>query len=87
MNDTNQPTPTVLVIFGAGGDLTWRKLTPALFNLYLDHFLPENFSILGVDIKEMQDDEFRTHLRDGVDQFSRRGKSSDPDWQAVCNPG
>ena len=35
--------PTVMVIFGASGDLTARKLVPALFNLSLDHLLPENF--------------------------------------------
>ncbi len=82
MNEMVRPSPTVLVIFGAGGDLTWRKLTPALFNLFLDHYLPEQFAILGVDIKAMKDDDFRKHLRQGVDQFSRRGKPDDQDWQA-----
>ena len=82
MNEMNRPTPTILVIFGAGGDLTWRKLIPALFNLFLDEFLPEKFAILGVDIKEMQDDEFRKHLRQGVDKFSRRGPADDQAWQA-----
>jgi len=81
MNELNRPDPTILVIFGAGGDLTWRKLTPALFDLFLDEFLPQSFTILGVDIKEMEDDEFRAHLRQGVDQFSRRGSPNDQDWQ------
>jgi glucose-6-phosphate 1-dehydrogenase len=51
--DTTQPGPTLLVIFGAAGDLTWRKLVPALYSLYLDDWLPEQFSIIGIDRKEM----------------------------------
>ena len=74
------PAATVLVIFGAGGDLTWRKLIPALYNLYLDHWLPEQFAIIGLDRRAMSLDEFRQHLRDGVDQFSRRGKSIEKVW-------
>ena len=75
-----QPDPSILVIFGAGGDLAWRKLVPALFNLYLDHWLPEHFAIIGLDLKEMSDEEFRAHLRDGIDRFSRRGKPEDEVW-------
>jgi glucose-6-phosphate 1-dehydrogenase len=70
----------ILVIFGAGGDLAWRKLIPALYNLCLDNLLPDRFTILGVDIKPMRLEEFRDHLRQGVDQFSRRGKASDEEW-------
>jgi glucose-6-phosphate 1-dehydrogenase len=43
------PPPTVLVIFGAAGDLTHRKLLPAVYNLFLDHWLPDRFAVLGVD--------------------------------------
>jgi glucose-6-phosphate 1-dehydrogenase len=74
-----RPDPTVIVIFGAGGDLAWRKLVPALYNLYLDEWLPEHFAILGLDLKSMDDGEFCQHLRDGVDRFSRR-KSEDEPW-------
>ncbi|MFN2160063.1 MAG: glucose-6-phosphate dehydrogenase [Anaerolineales bacterium] len=80
MTNIDQPEHTFLVIFGAGGDLTWRKLIPALFNLYLDDLLPDCFAIFGIDVKEMDDQEFRKHLRQGIDQFSRRGKSKDEDW-------
>jgi glucose-6-phosphate 1-dehydrogenase len=69
------------VIFGAGGDLTWRKLTPALYNLFLDGWLPEQFAVIGVDLKEMSDEAFRQRLRDGVDRFSRRGKAKDEEWE------
>jgi glucose-6-phosphate 1-dehydrogenase len=42
------PQPTVLVIFGGGGDLTHRKLVPALYNLFLDHWLPDPFAAGGL---------------------------------------
>ena len=50
--------PTIIVIFGAGGDLTWRKLIPALYNLYLDQWMPEHFAVIGVDRKDMSEEEF-----------------------------
>ncbi len=71
--------PTIIVIFGAGGDLTQRKLIPALYNLYLDGWLPAQFAILGVDLKEMDNDAFRESLRQGVDAFSRQ-KTEDDSW-------
>lgn len=49
----------VFVIFGASGDLTFRKLIPAVFDLYMGKFLPENFAVLGVSRTGMSDDEFR----------------------------
>jgi glucose-6-phosphate 1-dehydrogenase len=73
--------PAALVIFGAGGDLTWRKLVPALYNLFLEDLLPKRFTLTGLDRKEMSQDEFRQRLRDGVDRFSRRGKTDDDQWQ------
>jgi len=53
-----QPAPTVMVIFGAVGDLTWRKLVPALYNLYLDHWLPAQFAVIGLDRKENEPGRF-----------------------------
>jgi glucose-6-phosphate 1-dehydrogenase len=72
--------PTVLVIFGGAGDLTRRKLVPALFNLFLDGRLPGPFTVLGVDRTALADNAFRGQLREGVEQFSRRGKPADADW-------
>ena len=43
MSLPSQHEPTVIVIFGASGDLTQRKVVPALYNLFLDHWLPERF--------------------------------------------
>jgi len=84
MTEPEKLEPTILVIFGAGGDLTWRKLVPALYNLCLDNMLPDRFAIFGVDMKPMTVDEFRRHLREGVDQFSRRGKTSDEEWNTFA---
>ncbi|MCB0172171.1 MAG: glucose-6-phosphate dehydrogenase, partial [Anaerolineae bacterium] len=84
MNNSISLEPTTLVIFGAGGDLTQRKLLPALYNLYLDHWLPESFAIVGIDLKTMTDDDFRQHIRQGLDEFSRRTPIKDEEWQAFA---
>ncbi|MGB5820143.1 MAG: glucose-6-phosphate dehydrogenase, partial [Saonia sp.] len=55
----NKIANQMLVIFGASGDLTARKLVPALFNLYKGKHLPEKFVILGVSRSDLTDDEFR----------------------------
>lgn len=73
--------PTVFAIFGAGGDLTSRKLIPALYNLYLDNWLPPQFEIVGLDRTAMSDDDFARHLRRGVDTFSRSGQAEDGPWR------
>jgi glucose-6-phosphate 1-dehydrogenase len=80
MQSELQLPPIILVIFGAAGDLTWRKLIPALYNLFLDNMLPEKFAIFGVDGKPSSISDWCDHLRDGVDQFSRRGKADKTKW-------
>jgi glucose-6-phosphate 1-dehydrogenase len=84
MPNNIHPDSSILVIFGAGGDLTWRKLVPALFNLCIDNWLPDHLAIIGVDLKEMSDEEFRAHLHDGIDRFSRRGKPEDEMWNGFA---
>jgi len=59
-----------IIIFGASGDLTQRKLIPALFNLYRKERLPGEFNILGFAVTGWQEDDFRRSLRAGVDQFA-----------------
>ena len=85
MSESIHPGPATIIIFGAGGDLSWRKLVPALYNLSLDGYLPAQFAVIGVDRKEMTDEDFREHLRDGVDRFSRRGKADDGAWTAFAS--
>lgn len=58
----NLPLSHILVIFGASGDLTKRKLIPALFELYEQNLLPEKFAVLGVARTEMGDQEFRNKM-------------------------
>jgi glucose-6-phosphate 1-dehydrogenase len=84
MSLSSQHEPTVIVIFGASGDLTQRKVVPALYNLFLDHWLPERFALIGFARTSFTETSFREHLRQGVDQFSRRGKADDKDWQAFA---
>ena len=62
--------PTSIVIFGASGDLTQRKLVPSLFNLYRKGRLPKQFRIVGYGNTAFSDDQFRTHLRDGLKEFA-----------------
>lgn len=69
----NKTDNQMLIIFGASGDLTARKLVPALFSLYKEKHLPENFVVLGVSRSNMTDTEFRkkvvlesNHLKDSV---------------------
>ena len=66
-----------VVIFGASGDLTRRKLMPALYNLAVSRSLPSGFAVVGVARREKSNDQFRSEMKEGVSQFSRR-KPIDP---------
>jgi glucose-6-phosphate 1-dehydrogenase len=70
--ETLFPQPCTLVIFGGSGDLSHRKLLPAIYNLALDGVLPANFGVVGFAIDELDDDKFRARARDGIEKFSRR---------------
>jgi glucose-6-phosphate 1-dehydrogenase len=85
MENHNRPSATILVVFGAAGDLTWRKLGPAFYNLFEDGWLPDQFAVMGVDGKELSRDEFRGRLRDGVDRFSRRGMVDEARWGTMAS--
>jgi len=75
-------SPTILFIFGGSGDLTNRKLIPALYNLFLDNYLPEKFVVIGVGRTSFaSDDEYRNKLLEGVQQFSRRKNEIDGQWK------
>src|SRR3954447_4804477 len=64
--------PTTLAIFGATGDLSNRKLLPALYNLAHEGALPERFNLVGISRSEMTDDEFRAMATEAVRRYSRR---------------
>ena len=65
------PDPCTLVIFGASGDLTKRKLFPALYSLAYRNLLPQNFAIVGVARTEESDDDFRDRMKESVQKFAR----------------
>jgi glucose-6-phosphate 1-dehydrogenase len=60
----------ILVIFGASGDLTYRKLVPAVFDLFIQKLLPPNFAVLGVGRTQLTDSDFQKKIDDGIRQFS-----------------
>lgn len=75
--------PTVVVIFGASGDLTARKLIPAIFNLACDNLLPADFFLIGYGRKAIPDEEFRQLATDAITEFSRRELKPDV-WGRVA---
>ena len=68
-NTQRTADPCVMVIFGATGDLTKRKLFPALYNLAKDGFLPENFAIIGVGRQELETGDFRSQIIADLKKF------------------
>ncbi len=72
------PDPCIIVIFGASGDLTARKLIPALFELYLNVSLPDNFVIIGASRSSLDDESFKQRLRDKRPESSLE---ADGQWQ------
>jgi glucose-6-phosphate 1-dehydrogenase len=65
------PDPCALVVFGASGDLTRRKLLPAIYSLAVRDLLPEQFAIVGVARTKETDDGFRSRMKDAVREFGR----------------
>lgn len=73
--------PGILTIFGATGDLTRRKLVPALYDLAAQKSLPDAFAIVGYGRREKPEDELREELKSGVQEFSRLPFSDETwDW-------
>jgi len=79
-----RPTdPCVFVIFGALGDLTKRKLIPALYNLACEHLLPENFAIVGVARNKISTEAFRRAMHDAIHEFSTEKEIHNPTWESL----
>jgi glucose-6-phosphate 1-dehydrogenase len=77
------PPPQAIVIFGASGDLTRRKILPALYNLACDGLLPERYVVVGYARTPGGDEDFRERARDAVEAFSRR-PLDDERWKAFA---
>ncbi|MCL4134018.1 UNVERIFIED_CONTAM: hypothetical protein GTU68_065616 [Idotea baltica] len=80
-NSSLQVEPCVVVIFGATGDLTHRKLVPGLYNLGVDGLLPAYFSLVGFARREWSDDFFQNSLKEGVEKHSRRLPIEEDRWE------
>ena len=63
--------PFTIVIFGATGDLTHRKIVPALYALFTQNLLPEEFNIIGFARRDWSDETFRAEMQTGIQQFAR----------------
>lgn len=74
------PEPCVMVIFGVTGDLTARKLMPALYDLAIGHPLPEGFSVVGVSHRDWDDEKFRSEMREAVERGART-PVTDEGWE------
>ena len=81
MRNARTVAPCVMVIFGATGDLTHRKLLPALYNLALEHPLPPQFTVVGVARRPFSNEEFRQQALDSINQFSRRRPVNPAVWE------
>src|SRR6516225_914067 len=76
------PPPATMVIFGASGDLTKRKLVPALYSLARDRLLPSLFNVVGVARRELPDGTFRQQMRESCDKYARRRPVEDALWDS-----
>lgn len=76
----NHLSPCLMVIFGASGDLTSRKLIPALYQLSRQGLLPPGTAVIGSARREKSDEEFRQEMRSALDQFSRTQPIEEKAW-------
>jgi glucose-6-phosphate 1-dehydrogenase len=80
LRQERMPEPQILVIFGATGDLTQRKLVPALYQMHLERRLPPQLTIVGVARRNWEHDYFRDHLREGVESYGG-GLGDEETWK------
>ncbi|MEO9147380.1 MAG: glucose-6-phosphate dehydrogenase [Ginsengibacter sp.] len=81
MNEEKARLPALITIFGAKGDLTRRKLVPALYNLYTANHLPQTFAIYCIDYLESDEKDFKAELLAGINEFSRNGIAQQKQWE------
>jgi len=79
-----RPDPCILVIFGASGDLTSKKLIPALYALAVRDLLPEKFGIVGAARTEESDDDFRQRMKEAVQEHARDPFDEDT-WKKLAD--
>ena len=77
--------PCTIVIFGASGDLTARKLIPALYHLYTEGQMPASFRVVGFARREKTDESWREEMRLGIEKYSRTSSVDAAQWQDFAN--
>src|SRR5215467_12137486 len=80
MQNHKRPPSSLFFIFGGSGDLNYRKLSPALYNLFIDNWMPEKFAIVGIGRSDYSDENYRAHLLKGIGEFSRRKDQANAHW-------
>lgn len=80
-DQTNEIEPTIFIIFGGKGDLAWRKLVPALFDIFRDEKMPSHFSIIAVDGVSITHTKLFQHFHEGIKKFARNNKPKEEDWE------
>ncbi len=85
MKNITELRDTQFVLFGAGGDLSWRLVVPALYDLYVSGHLPDRFVLLGVDRAEMGAAALSEHYLQGVSQHCRTGAPDSDAWQKFAD--
>jgi glucose-6-phosphate 1-dehydrogenase len=78
------PEPTTMVIFGASGDLTKRKLVPALYDQFVDQKLPHGFTVIGCARSPLSSEVFRERMRAEVGRYARHTPLSTAAWEAFA---
>lgn len=78
------PASLLFSLLGAAGDLAWRLVVPALYDLYREGGLPERFALIGVDRKPDSAEALRAHYREGIEQFSRLGLGDEATWNVFA---
>ncbi len=82
MRGERTPQPCAVVIFGATGDLTKRKLLPALYNLALENPLPAGFTVIAVARRPMTNEQWRQYVKDAINEFSRNRPVNPAVWES-----
>src|SRR5918911_3063799 len=76
--------PCTVIIFGATGDLTKRKLVPALYRLVQERLVPGEFAVVGAARSEMSHEDFRAKMKEAVQQFSEAKRVDDEVWDSFA---
>src|SRR5216684_1081437 len=77
--------PCAIVIFGASGDLTKRKLVPALYRMAQQRLIPAQFAIIGTSRQQIGDEEFRNRMRQALAEFAEDEDVDEPSWQRFAS--